>query len=346
MAAEFDSATPLVTVCVIAYNHERYIAQCLESALRQKTTFPFEVLVRDDASTDGTPAVLKEYAQRYPDKVRLILEPKNTWGDPAYRPVFGRVFAPAARGRYLASCEGDDYWSDPNKLQTQFDYMESHPACLMCSHATAIERDDGISSTTLLSFGPEDRDISCDEIMENWAETRRDGIASLHPSSCFTRREADIAYAESWHINTTAGDFARACFMAHKNPVHFFAKPMSVYRYLASQSWTSNAEDDPAVLAQHYREFIEMVHAIDGITERKHHDAAMRGCRQRALLLAGMSEGSGFFKTELGAPIKPYLSAADQATLAALRVLNALGLRPARDTATGKVSLKRLGKHE
>ena len=339
------SPNPLVSVCVLTYNHERYIAQCLESVLRQETSFPFEVIVRDDASTDGTPTILEQYAKRYPATLRLILESRNTWGDLAYKPLFGKVFAPVARGRYLASCEGDDYWIDDFKLQQQFDYMEAHPTCLLCSHATEIIRDDGGSSTTLLSFGNEDRDVGCDEIMENWAQTRRDGIASLHPSSCFTRREADIAYAQNWRIDATAGDFVRVCYMTDKAPAHFFARPMSAYRYLSSQSWTSGAEDNSRVLAGHYREFIEMAYAIDNLTGYVHHDAAMRGCKQRALLLAGMTEGKGFFESEFGSQIKPYLNASDWGALAALRILNAFGLRPARNTATGAISLRKLGRN-
>lgn len=333
-----------VSVCVIAYNHERYIAQCLESILRQRTSFDFEILVRDDASTDGTQRVLQEYQERYPDRVRLVLEERNTWNDPDCKPVIGRMLAPLARGRYLASCEGDDYWTDETKLQRQFDYMEAHPECVLCSHITEVVRDDGGVSTKKLSFGNVDRDIDCDEIMENWAQTQQYGVSSLHPSSCFTRRVAELAYASSWRIDATAGDFLRVCYFARRHPVHFMARTMSAYRYLSAQSWTTAAETDPAVLASHYREFLEMTRAIDEITDFAHHDAAMRGCKQRALLLAGMTDGRAFFGDGIGASIKPYLSAKDWAILATLRVLNALGLRPARDTATGRVKLERYAK--
>lgn len=330
-----------VSVCVIAYNHEHYIVQCLESILRQRTSFDFEVLVRDDASTDGTRRVLQAYKERYPDRVRLVLERKNTWNDPDCKPVIGRILAPLARGRYLASCEGDDYWTDDTKLQRQFDYMEAHPECVLCSHITEIVRDDGGISTKRISFGNTDRDIACDEIMENWAKTQRYGISSLHPSSCFTRKDAELAYASSWRIHTSAGDYVRACFFSHQHSVHFMARAMSAYRYMAAQSWTTTAECDSSVLAGHYREFLEMTSAIDKITNFAHHDAAMRGCKQRALLLAGMTQGWAFFHSGIGAPIKPYLFVKDWAILATLRVLNALGLRPARDTATGRVKLGR-----
>ena len=331
-----------VSVCLLAYNHENYVAQALDSILSQRTTFEFEVIARDDASTDGTAEVLLDYRRRYPDTVRLLLEKENRFHDPEAKPVFGRVFAPHARGRYLATCEGDDWWTCPTKLQRQFDYMESHPESNMCCHAVEIVRGDGGRATKLLTCGTVEHDIECDEVMENWARTTSDGIWSLHPSSCFSRRDADIAYASKWRIDVSAGDFVRMCYFSHAAPIHFMPDVMSAYRYLPAQSWTTQAEQDVAVLCQHYGEFIETMSVIDELTDFRHHDAAMRGCKQRALLLAGMTDGKRFFETEPGRAVAPYLGFGDRLTLAALRTLNTLGLRPARNTATGKVHIVRI----
>lgn len=331
-----------VSVCLIAYNHENYVAQALDSILAQQTTFDFEVIARDDASTDGTADILRDYERRYPGKVRLVLEPVNRFHDPEAKPVFGRVLAPLARGRYLATCEGDDWWTCPTKLQRQFDYMESNPETQLCCHAVKVVRGDGGTATELLTCGQEERDVTCDEVMENWARTTRDGVFSLHPSSCFSRRETDLSYASGWRINATAGDFIRMCYFSHIAPIHFMPDVMSAYRYLPADSWTASAEQDASVLARHYREFIETMAVIDELTGFEHHDAAMRGCIQRALLLAGMADGSRFFEAEPGLSIAPYLGIADRFTLAALRALNALGLRPSRDTSTGKVRIVRL----
>ena len=326
-----------VSVCVAAYNHAGTVAQTLGSVLSQETSFGFEVIVRDDASTDGTADVLRDFGRRHPGKVRLVLEGRNRWNDPDAKPVFGRVFAPLARGDYLATCEGDDYWSDPRKLQRQFDYMEAHPACSACCHAVSVVRADGRATGGLLSCGGGERDITCDEVMEMWGRTTDAGIWTLHPSSSFTRRSAELEYASAWRLPATAGDFVRMCYHAHSAPVHYLPQPMSAYRYLSEGSWTNEAEGDASVLAAHYREFIETMERIDELTGLAHHDAAMRGCVQRALLLAGMTDGASFFKRGIGKPIAPYLTAGDRATLAALRLLNAAGLRPARDTASGKV---------
>ena len=331
-----------VSVCLIAYNHEKYVAQALDSILAQRTSFDFEVIARDDASTDGTADILRDYGRRFPDKVRLILEEKNRFRDPEAKPLVGRVFAPQARGRYLALCEGDDWWTSPDKLQRQFDYMESHPSTQICCHAVEVVRNDGGRSTALLTYGPQERDISCDEVMENWAKTTPEGIRSLHPSSCFSRREAEIAYASAWRLDVTAGDFVRMCYFAHNGTVHFMPEVMSAYRYLPDQSWTARAEQDAAVLEQHYVEFLTTMETLDELTGFEHHDAAMRGCRQRALLLAGMTTGKRFFESESGRAVAPYLGVTDRFTLFALRALNACGLRPSRDTSTGKVRIVRL----
>lgn len=116
---------PLVSICTITYNHSQYIRECLDGFLMQKTNFAFEVLIHDDASTDGTEEIIREYEAKYPEIIKPIYEKENQW-------VKGRrgsnVFNfPRARGKYIALCEGDDYWTDPLKLQKQVDFLEGNP---------------------------------------------------------------------------------------------------------------------------------------------------------------------------------------------------------------------------
>lgn len=123
---------PLVSISCITYNHAPYIRQCLDGFMMQQTNFAFEVLIHDDASTDGTTEIIKEYEAKYPDIIKPLYEEENQW-------VKGRrgsaVFNfPRAKGKYIAMCEGDDYWTDPFKLQKQVDFLESHPDYVMCSH--------------------------------------------------------------------------------------------------------------------------------------------------------------------------------------------------------------------
>ncbi len=116
----------MVTVQCLTYNHAAYIRQCLDGFLMQKTTFKFEVLVHDDASTDGTTEILKEYVSKYPDIIKPIVETENQYGKIGFSGIFA-LMNQRSKGKYIAFCEGDDYWIDPLKLQKQVDFLESHP---------------------------------------------------------------------------------------------------------------------------------------------------------------------------------------------------------------------------
>jgi glycosyltransferase involved in cell wall biosynthesis len=115
---------PLVSVMMITYNHAPYIRRAIEGALQQKTSFPFEVIIGEDCSTDGTREVVFEYQLKYPDKIRVITSTENVGA----KQNASRV-GKACRGKFIAFCEGDDYWHHPFKLQKQVDYMERHPEC-------------------------------------------------------------------------------------------------------------------------------------------------------------------------------------------------------------------------
>ncbi len=134
----FDvSSSPWVSVFVPAYNHAPFIGQCLEAILDQVTDFPIEIIVNDDASTDETPAILTSYQQRHPALFKCHLQKTNLFR--AHRRFEGQLHG-IARGAYMAQCDGDDYWRDPDKLQKQVDFLEGHPEYVMSFH-DAIEID-------------------------------------------------------------------------------------------------------------------------------------------------------------------------------------------------------------
>jgi glycosyltransferase involved in cell wall biosynthesis len=134
---------PIVSVSVPTYQHVSFIKQCLDSVLMQKTSFPFEIIIGEDGSIDGTREICIDYANAYPEKIRLFLRNRKTSqlydknGNFLAR-FNGRWNRMSARGKYLAWCEGDDYWTDPNKLQKQVDYLESHPEYSFCCHRFKI----------------------------------------------------------------------------------------------------------------------------------------------------------------------------------------------------------------
>ena len=114
-----EKTTCKVSVLCATFNHEEYLRQTLDGFLSQKTDFPYEVLVNDDASTDGTAAILREYAEKYPEVIRPFYQEENLYSRRIN--LYDVVFFPAVRGEYIAVCEGDDYWNDPEKLQLQVD---------------------------------------------------------------------------------------------------------------------------------------------------------------------------------------------------------------------------------
>ncbi|WP_111709643.1 glycosyltransferase family 2 protein [Lutibacter citreus] len=120
----------LVSICCITYNHEKFIKQCLDGFLMQQTNFEFEILIHDDASTDGTVAIISEYENKYPNIIKPIYQKENQFSQ-GINPDFTYNY-PRAKGKYIAICEGDDYWTDPLKLQKQVDFLEANTSVVIC----------------------------------------------------------------------------------------------------------------------------------------------------------------------------------------------------------------------
>lgn len=127
---EEDNQPLMVTIQCITYNHEPFIRECLEGFVMQKTNFRFEAVVHDDASTDGTANIIREYAQKYPDIIKPIFEVENQYSK--HDGSLGKIMNEHTHGKYIAICEGDDYWTDPYKLQKQVDFMEDHLEYGLC----------------------------------------------------------------------------------------------------------------------------------------------------------------------------------------------------------------------
>jgi glycosyltransferase involved in cell wall biosynthesis len=121
---------PLVSVCCITYNHEKYIREAIEGFLMQETSFPIEILIHDDASTDKTADIIREYEAKYPNIIKPIYQTENQYSKGVG--ISATYQWPRAKGKYIALCEGDDYWTDPYKLQKQVDFLEANPEYGIC----------------------------------------------------------------------------------------------------------------------------------------------------------------------------------------------------------------------
>lgn len=123
---------PLVSICTAVYNHEPFLRECFEGFIMQKTNFAFEVLVHDDASTDGSTNIIREYTAKYPHIFKPIYQQENQYSKGVK--VSLKYQYSRAQGKYIALCEGDDYWTDPLKLQKQVDFLEANPEYVLCGH--------------------------------------------------------------------------------------------------------------------------------------------------------------------------------------------------------------------
>lgn len=163
---------PLVSVLCLAYNQDKYIKDTLQGFVMQKTTFPFVAIVHDDKSSDNTTAIIREFAQKYPDIIMPIIEEENQYSkyDGSLKKVMNKA-SEATRAKYRALCEGDDYWTDPLKLQKQVDFLETHPEYSMCFHSANIKYEDGAPSNELLEnnySNLQQREYSIDEIHKDF----------------------------------------------------------------------------------------------------------------------------------------------------------------------------------
>lgn len=254
----------MVSVICKAYNQEKYIAQTLESFVHQRTVFPFEVIVHDDASTDATADIIRSYAQKYPHIFRPIYQTENQYQKGVHAILVHII--PRCRGRYIALCEGDDYWTDETKLQQQFDYLESHPDCPLVAHKTMRVFEDGSY------LGPFSTvDLSTPEACRWNVTTVIRRVNDFHTSSLFFRKEY---YEKNRDIllKIAAFDYTTKIMLATDLPgdVYIIPQVMSAYRVAAQGSWSRRIRDNDTKYEQHILSSIDALQAIDEYRDFKH----------------------------------------------------------------------------
>lgn len=221
----------MVSVVCITYNQVSYIEKAIKSFLMQKTNFKFEIIIHDDASSDGTKDILKKYSSLFPDKIILILQDKNQYSQGIN--IFNSYIYPIVRGKYIALCEGDDFWTDSNKLQIQFNYMENNSGCKLCIHdAFFITADEKITfNSKPLSKNPINYGIE-DAIM---------GIGiKVATNSFFYTSEIVKKPMTKFEILSPSGDFPLAITLSLCGYIHYMPKKMCAHRMLAKNSFSES----------------------------------------------------------------------------------------------------------
>lgn len=206
----------LVSICCLTYNHEPYIRECLEGFMMQKTDFAFEVLIHDDASTDRTADIIREYEIKYPDIIKPIYQTENQYSKGVKVTTVYQF--PRAKGKYIAMCEGDDYWIDPYKLQKQVDFLEAHPEFNICVHQTDL-LENGLIKKHDWRFDKNRIVFSV-----------KDYIYSLffHTSSAVFRKIEFPSFLNN--PNILQGDIALFLSVILDKKVYFITQTMSIYR--------------------------------------------------------------------------------------------------------------------
>ena len=218
---------PRVSVSLTTYNQERYIATAIEGAISQKTSFPFEVVIADDCSTDRTGEICREYQQKYPELIRLVQRDQNLGAVPNYLETFK-----CCRGEYVAFLEGDDYWTDPDKLQKQVEFLDTHKDFAICCHNVAAVDADGVARGALLRNVPEITTVKdlC----------RGDYIAT---ASCMVRNRL-LDELPAWLYSLPGCDWALDILHAEKGKIGFIPVTMAAYRIHQEGIWSGRTKAD------------------------------------------------------------------------------------------------------
>ncbi|WP_147289828.1 glycosyltransferase [Anaerosacchariphilus polymeriproducens] len=254
---------PIVSISVLTYNHENYIRQALDSFLVQKTNFPFEILIHDDASTDKTQDIIREYQEKYPDKIFPICQNENQYSKGIFT-VSANFNFPRARGKYIAFCEGDDYWIDMDKLQKQVDYMEGHEKCSMYIHAADLVT---VNNEYIRDSRPFLKD--CELLIEDVIDERE-----LYPSASMLFRTDYVKTLPDFYYHAPVGDIPLHLYMSTKGYIYYKNEKMSAYRLGGADSWTTNilADKTRERTRQHNLKLQKMFEEFDEFTRFKYHE--------------------------------------------------------------------------
>lgn len=249
----------MVSICCLTYNHEKYIRKALDGFINQITNFKYEILIHDDCSTDNTVKIIKEYEKKYPELIKPIYQTQNQFSK-GIRVSYTYQF-PRAKGKYIALCEGDDYWTDCNKLQSQFDAMEKHSNCTFCTHIVQYIDESGDFINTIqpekticleLGEGVISNKIFFDKIFFKI-------IIPFQTSSFFFKKEDIMEYSKTF-LKTIAdikdfGDVPLSWYMLLKGDCYFINKTMSNYRKNSVSSISKKLFDENYIV-KHYNDII------------------------------------------------------------------------------------------
>lgn len=237
---------------MITYNHEKYIAQAIESVLMQETNFACEFIIGEDCSTDRTRSMVKEYESRYPDRIRLLLHDKNLGSHENFLQCYQ-----ACKGKYIALIEGDDFWTSKNKLQTQVNFLENHSECAMCYHRCKIAREDNL---------PTEEDLNPNFNYQPISKLEKLFEGNFLPTCSVMVRNNLIPSFPKWIYNYWFLDWALHILNAQYGDIGLIDEYLGVYR-IHSTGLTANVAK-----SKQYLDIINFLELLDGYFNNKYTD--------------------------------------------------------------------------
>ena len=284
-----------VSVIVHTYNHEKYIRQTLDSILNQQVNFDYEVIVGDDASPDSTPQIIQEYQSRFPEIIKPMLHPKNLGG---YGKNNTLATLAVCQGQYIAAMDGDDYWTNPLKLQKQVDFLDNNPDFVACFHNALIHFEDGSAPDEYVN-NEDQRVVTTIEDLVG-----EDEIWYMATSAVMFRNGIMKEYPK-WFHESKSGDIPRYILLGKHGKFFYINELMSVYRKNnGGMSFTDGKQD-----AEFLYNRIGMYKGIDGELDYKFHQTINKNIARYYLMLANsIQHGDNWFKSRLFAFKSLYLS--------------------------------------
>lgn len=257
----------MVSILCFAYNQEEYIKDAIEGFLIQKVNFNYEIIIHDDASTDRTASVIREYEAKYPQIIKGVYQEENQYQkrslDKEYYGSVTRETEKYIKGKYVAFCEGDDYWIDENKLQIQVEYLETHPECIMILHdAVRVNCNTG-KIDVIRAFQNGNRNLSEEELIMQY---------NGHPPTASTVCRTEAYKRKDFFLMAPGGDYSWQLYACALGKVYYSNRIMSVYRIFSNGSVSNNVSNSKSEKLLFDLGMLDFLIKYDKFTNRKFHD--------------------------------------------------------------------------
>lgn len=246
-----------VSINCITYNHEKYIRKAIESFLMQKTSFEYEIIIGEDCSSDGTKGIIMEYVEKYPEKIRIITSDNNVGARENARRIFH-----ASNGKYIAVCEGDDYWIDPYKLQKQFDYMENNLEC-------------GLVFSNVKYLNDKTKKIKINKVLEEKKFYLEDVILNgggFIPTCTIMYRKYLMNKPPRFYKEASIGDYPLQIICSLYGHVYCLRDFTAIYRVDVNNSWTNKElkNMNKSKLISSKKKIIDVLDMFNNYTDNKY----------------------------------------------------------------------------